>query len=236
MTDPIWSERASPFSFAGPLRMRPPGIRFEDLPKIDLVLLSHNHYDHFDRPTLRRLIEIHNPHFIVPLGVKNLINKTGATFVSELDWWETLNFKLNIQCVPAQHFSARGMFDRERTLWCGYLLQHPDATVYFAGDSGYGPFFREIGERTGNIDVAILPIGAYKPRWFMSPVHMEPEDAVRIHREIEASLSIAMHFGTFPLGDDGQGVAEKELRSALDKLGVPASEFLIPEEGMPIKI
>lgn len=206
ITDPVYSERVSPFSFAGPKRMRPPGIKFEDLPEIDFVLLSHNHYDHLDITTLKRIKESHDPTFITPLGVDLYLNKKGISKTISLDWWEETSASdlVNIAAVEAQHFSSRGMFDRDKTLWAGFVIKSQNGNIYFAGDTGYNTFFTEIGERYAPIKTAIIPIGAYIPRWFMSPVHVDPAQAVQIHKDVKSEFSIGMHYGTFPLADDGQ--------------------------------
>jgi len=151
LPDPIWSERPSPVSFLGPKRMRPPGLRFEDLPPIDLVLLSHNHYDHLDLPTIKKLIKIHDPQFISPLGVGAFVRSLGTQKVEDIDWWQEkqLHVGFVVAAVPAQHFSGRGTFDRDATLWCGYVLVREQGNIYFAGDSGYGDFFKSSGERYG---------------------------------------------------------------------------------------
>lgn len=234
LTDPIWSKRCSPFSFAGPKRMRPPGIRFEDLPPIDLVVISHNHYDHLDVPTIKMLETAYSPLFIVPLGVKAFFDQKKIRNSIELDWWQSVRTAITITSVPAQHFSGRGMFDRNRTLWSGYVLEAEDKKIYFAGDSGYGSLFNEIGKRLGPFDISLIPIGAYLPKWFMSPIHLSPEESVKVHQDVRSRQSIAMHFGTFPLADDGTGQAEEELILELEKKGIPQRNFLIPKEGIPM--
>ncbi|MBA4056351.1 MAG: twin-arginine translocation pathway signal [Marivirga sp.] len=234
LTDPVWSERASPFSFIGPKRMRPPGIPFENLPKIDVVLLSHNHYDHLDLETMKRIFKIHKPRIITSLGVKAFIESEGITGSADLDWWEeyTLSDKLKVMATPSQHFSGRGTFDRDATLWCGYLIKRKEGNIYFVGDSGYNPgIFKEIGERGSPIQVALVPIGAYKPQWFMSPVHCSPEEAVQIHKDVKARQSIGMHFGTFPLADEGSDDLYRDIELGLKKHGVPPGDFIIIEEG-----
>lgn len=235
LTDPVWSERCSPFQFAGPSRMRPPGIHFEELPPIDAVLLSHNHYDHLDLPTVRKLHKLYEPVFVVPLGVGKFLNQHQISNIKEMDWWQATDFGLQIMATPAQHFSSRGLMDRDKTLWCGYTLSDGDRKVYFAGDSGYGPFFRDIGKKAGPMDVSLIPIGAYEPKWFMSPIHVSPSQSVQIHKDVASKHSIAMHFGTFPLADEGQGKAEEELIFSLEEAEVPQSEFIIPEEGQPMR-
>lgn len=234
LTDPVWSERCSPYSFAGPRRMRPPGIRFEDLPPIDAILLSHNHYDHLDITTLKRIHQQYDPVFIVPLGVERYLAQHDITKSVSLDWWQSTSIGLDIMATPAQHFSSRGMLDRDKTLWCGYTLTNGEQKLYFAGDSGYGDFFKEIGKKVGPMDVSLIPIGAYQPKWFMSPIHVSPDQAIQIHRDVKSKKSIAMHFGTFPLADEGQGKAEEDLILGLEKSGIEQKQFVIPEEGEPI--
>jgi L-ascorbate metabolism protein UlaG (beta-lactamase superfamily) len=215
LTDPIWSRRASPFSWAGPSRRREPGVRWEDLPRIDLVLLSHNHYDHLDVATLRRLAERGPSRVVVPAGVGRLARRLKIGAVEELDWGESAVLdSVTVRCAPALHFSARGVFDRNRTLWCGYFLEAGEYSVYFAGDTGFGPHFAQIRERFGEPRLALLPIGAYEPRWFMSPVHMGPEDAVRAHGILGARTSIAIHHGTFQLGDEAIDTPKRLLRQS----------------------
>jgi len=234
LTDPIWSERCSPFSFVGPQRMRPPGIHFEELPHIDAVLISHNHYDHLDIPTIRQIEAKWSPVFIVPLGVKAHLDQLGIQNAIELDWWNETNMGITVRSLPAQHFSGRGMFDRDRTLWAGYLLEHGGKKVYFAGDSGYGDLFKEIGKKVGPVDVSLIPIGAYLPTWFMSPIHISPAEAVKVHQDVKSAVSVGMHFGTFPLADEGQGKAEEDLILTLEAAGVKQGAFIIPEEGKAI--
>lgn len=236
LTDPVWSERTSPFTFAGPKRMRPPGIRFEDLPKIDVVLLSHNHYDHLDLVTMKKIFKIHHPKVITPLGVKTFLELNNIAGHGDMDWWDEiiLTDSVTIQSVPAQHFSGRGMRDRDATLWCGYVIKRKNRNIYFAGDTGYNvKTFKEIGERCAPIQVALLPIGAYKPQWFMSPIHCSPEEAVKIHIEVKATISIADHYGTFPLADDGEEDAKEELLKALDKYSLSNDVFILLKEGDP---
>ncbi|MBK5277870.1 MAG: MBL fold metallo-hydrolase [Bacteroidia bacterium] len=237
LTDPVWSERTSPFTFAGPKRMRPPGIRFEDLPKIDVVLLSHNHYDHLDLPVMKKIFDIHNPKIVTPLGLKTFLEQNNISGHGDLDWWDEviLNDSLKVQAMPAQHFSGRGMYDRDATLWCGYLIKSSEGNIYFAGDTGYNEkTFKEIGERCTPIAVALVPIGAYKPQWFMSPIHCSPEEAVKIHQEVKAKISIADHYGTFPLADDGDEDPKEELVKALEKFNVSKEQFLLLKEGQPM--
>jgi L-ascorbate metabolism protein UlaG (beta-lactamase superfamily) len=213
LTDPIWSERASPIASIGPARRRRPGVAFEDLPRIDLVLLSHNHYDHLDLPTLRKLQERGESQFVVPAGVAPLLRSHNIGPVTELDWGQSAAVAgCTIHCVPALHFSARGILDRNRTLWCGYMIETAAGLVYFAADTAFGGHFAEIRERFGAPRLALLPIGAYEPRWFMSPVHMGPDDAVRAHQILGAQTSIAIHHGTFQLADESLDTPQQLLR------------------------
>jgi L-ascorbate metabolism protein UlaG (beta-lactamase superfamily) len=238
LTDPIWSERASPVSFMGPKRMRPPGIRFEDLPKIDIILLTHNHYDHLDIAALKKLSVEYNPRIYTALGVGIYLEKEGIRNISEMDWWNETGIEEGVSflCTPAQHFSGRGMFDRDKTLWCGFALKTAKGSIYYSGDTGYGEFFKDIAERISPVRLSFLPIGAYKPQWFMSSIHTSPEDAVRIHQILKSPESIGMHFGTFHLADDGMDEPRETLKSVLRKEGIPESEFIAPEEGVKIII
>src|SRR5699024_9851622 len=233
VTDPIWSNRASPFQWIGPKRMRPPGLRFEDLPPIDLVLISHNHYDHLDLQSVKDLQQEHDPIFVVPLGVDKLLYDQGIEKTISLDWWEdqNINLKLSLTAVPARHFSGRGLFDRNQTLWCGYVLHTQEGNIYFAGDSGYGDFFKDIGHKFGPMRASFIPIGAYKPRWFMEPIHVSPKEAVQVHRAVQSEQSFAMHFGTFPLADDGMFDAKRELQKLLKEDPSLRQSFQIPVEG-----
>lgn len=231
LTDPIWSHRTSPVSFAGPPRHRPPGIRFDDLPPIDVVLVSHNHYDHLDIPTLRMLAERHRPRIVTPLGNAALMRRHGIRGAVERDWWESDGA---ITVVPARHFCARGISDRNRNLWGGFVVAAPRGNVYFAGDTGWGAHFAEIGRRFAPIRLALLPIGAYLPRWFMQPVHIDPAQAVDAHRALGASTSVAMHYGTFALGDDGMDEPVRELRSVLAERGEDRFWILAEGEGKEI--
>jgi L-ascorbate metabolism protein UlaG (beta-lactamase superfamily) len=216
LTDPIWSERATPMPGLGPRRRRRPGVRFEDLPRIDTVLLSHNHYDHLDLPTLRRLAERGHVQFVVPARVARLLHSRNIGPAHELDWGESLSLDGTIiHAVPAIHFSGRGLFDRMETLWCGYVIEGPDSIVYFAGDTAFSGHFAAIRERFGAPRLALLPIGAYEPRWFMSPVHMGPEDAVRAHEILGSKASIAIHHGTFQLGDEALDAPGRRLRECV---------------------
>jgi L-ascorbate metabolism protein UlaG (beta-lactamase superfamily) len=233
LTDPIWSERASPFSWLGPKRFLPPGIRFEDLPPIDAVLISHSHYDHLDLPTLERLDRTFHPRFIVGLGTRALLERAGIAGAVDLDWWQHLSLSsdVTLTMVPVQHWSNRGLADRSNLLWGGYVLEGPSGTTFFAGDTGFGPHYQQVRDRFGPVRLAILPIGAYEPRWFMKDMHMNPADAVQAHRVLEASTSVGIHHRTFRLTDEGQEEPERRLRFELERAGIPADRFWVLKNG-----
>ncbi len=235
LTDPVWSDRASPVSWAGPRRNHPPGLRFEDLPPIDLVLISHNHYDALDVDALERLTADHAPRVLVGLGITAYLDEEEIPGGEDFDWWDASEVAPGVTatCVPVRHFSGRGLCDRDCTLWCGWVVRAPAGNVFFAGDTGYSPHFKEIGERAGPIRAALLPIGSYKPRWFMHPMHMSPQDALRAHHDLGANTSVAIHYFTFPLGDDGMDEPGAELEAALEAEGEDRARFwmLAPGEG-----
>jgi L-ascorbate metabolism protein UlaG (beta-lactamase superfamily) len=226
LTDPMYSERAGPFNIVGPRRARRPAVAFDDLPPIALVLLSHNHYDHCDLPTLRRIARRDQPLAVTPLGNGRLLASAGFRRVEELDWWDNASTSpLPITLTPARHFSARTPFDRNRALWGGFVVRVGQARCYFAGDSAYGPFFVDIARRLGPIDLALLPIGAYEPRWFMQAVHMNPAEAVRAHLDLQSAQSIGMHFGTFQLTSEAIDEPLRALDAARRANGVPDAQF-----------
>lgn len=205
LTDPVFAHRAGPFGVFGPARVRPPALTLEQLPHIDVVLLSHNHYDHLDLAALRTLHARHRPQLVTTLGNRAWLAARGVPGAVELDWWQPhlASPELSIIGTPARHWSSRHPWDRCRTLWGGFMLKTPAGALFFCGDSAWGGHFTDIRVRLGPCGVALLPIGAYLPRWFMEPVHMSPEEAVRAHLALGARRSLAMHFGTFPLADDG---------------------------------
>lgn len=234
LTDPHLTARASPLGFAGPRRWMPPALDFPALPHIDLVVVSHNHYDHLDTATVQRLARqpLGAPKFLVPLGLKSWFAAKGIPDALELDWWEVTDFRgLTVTFTPAQHWSARSAWDRNRTLWGGWRLDHPTASFFFAGDTGYSQDFVDIRSRLGPVDLAALPIGAYDPRWFMATSHVNPEEAVQIHLDLEARRSIAMHWGTFVLTDEPLDEPPHRLRRALHARGLSDEDFAVLEHG-----
>jgi L-ascorbate metabolism protein UlaG (beta-lactamase superfamily) len=232
LTDPVYSERASPFQSIGPRRVREPGLAFVDLPPIHVVLVTHNHYDHLDIQTLLRLQEVHAPRFVTSLGNRAFLEQFGLRSVQELDWWGSLDIagtKLTI--TPAQHWSTRGPGNRNRTLWGGFIVAAGGWQVYFAGDTGYCKHFAEIRTRFGRMDLALLPIGAYEPRWFMRDQHMNPDDAVRAHIDLDARVSVATHFGCFALTDEGIDDPLLHLAAARLRHGLEPQAFQVLETG-----
>lgn len=237
LTDPVWYERTSPVQWVGPKRVRPAGIKMADLPTIHLILQSHNHWDHLDIINLPKVYQRDKPLIITSLGISQFLNIHGIDKSMDLDWWDEYPFtkddaELKITCLPAQHFSGRGLKDRDGTLWSGFMISsQTSGNVYFAGDSGYAAFFKEIGEKFGKIRLALIPIGAYKPEWFMGPIHCTPSEAVQIHIDVNAEKSLAIHHSTFPLADDGQTEPIDELNKALILRGVSDDDFFVLEEG-----
>ncbi len=208
ITDPVFSARAFPVQFTGPQRVMAPAMRLEALPPIDVVLLSHSHYDHFDKPAAKWLAQHHpDATWVVPLALGRYARGFGVRNVIEVDWWERVEVKgLSVTATPARHFSARRFWDRNKTLWCGYALEMNGHRAYFAGDTAYHPEFTAIGEKLGPFDLVMMPVGAYDPRWFMHVVHVDPEEAVRALTDIVAGgtdaplpLTLAIHWGTFRL-------------------------------------
>lgn len=240
LTDPIFSARCSPVSFAGPERCRAPGVALADLPRIDVVLLSHDHYDHCDRPSLRSLEEAHAPLIVTGAGNAARLKRFGLSRVVELGWWDFLDLANGsdddqsstgrLVFVPAQHFSGRGAFDRNRSAWGGFVLQSADGPVYFAGDTGYSEtLFDRLHETFGPMRLSILPIGAYEPRWFMGPVHMDPAEAVEAHGRLRSERSLGMHYGTFQLTDEAVDAPLRELAASLESSAFSAADFLAPD-------
>ncbi len=226
LTDPIWSERASPVSFAGPKRVTAPGIRFADLPKIDIVVVSHGHWDHLDVPSLQRLWERDRPLILVPLGHGALLEAAGVE-AREVDWGEAVAVgAATVVAEPVQHWTSRWGVDRNRALWAGYTIILPGGNVYFAGDTGYGDgqFFRDV-KRHGPVRLALLPVGAYEPRWFMAEQHMNPAEAVQAKIDLDAAQSLGLHWGTFQLTDEGWNAPRTALATALEQTEIRADRF-----------
>ena len=236
LTDPVWSERASPVSFAGPKRVSAPGVSFDDLPPIDVVLLSHCHYDHLDVATFRRLQAVHTPLMAMPIGNDSIVRAAvpGARCVVG-DWWDRLELGGGVvsTLTPATHWANRWPTDVRMALWSGHWLDTPAGTVWFAGDTGYGDgaIFGQIRERLGAPDVALIPIGAYEPRWFMSAQHVNPEEAVRIFQDLEAGHALGIHWGTFQLTDESRDAPRLALATALSANGIPPQRFVAAQAG-----
>lgn len=237
LIDPVYAERASPIAFAGPRRVRRPAIAFGDLPPIDVVLLSHCHYDHCDLETIRALAARFDPLVITPIGNRDLVEAAGARRVEELDWWErATTAPLGVTLTPAQHFSARTPLDRNLRLWGGFVIEAAGQRIFFAADSGYAGHFAEIPRRVGPIDAALLPIGAYEPRWFMKNLHMNPAEAVQAHLDLGARVSVAMHHGTFQLTPEGIDDPVRALEHARRARGVSPETFRVIDAGESVRL
>jgi len=233
LTDPIWSDYPSPVPIPRLRRWVRPPVGLERLPGIDLVLISHNHYDHLDAPTVRALARRYPAaEWITPLGVGGLLRQLGATRVRELDWWDEIGLAgATIGCTPAQHFSARGVHDRNRTLWCGFTVRCEDRAVYFAGDTGLHPEFDATSRRFGPFDVVLLPVGAYEPRWFMRPVHMNPEDALLALDALGSGIMVPIHWGTFKLTDEPMDEPPRRIRELWSAAGRAAEGLWLLDHG-----
>ena len=240
LTDPVFSERASPSAVVGPKRAQPPGLALAQLPRIDVVLVSHNHYDHLDEPSVRALAAQADgsPLFVVPLGLKAWFAARGITRVEELDWWDALALPgtpapVEVVLTPAQHWSARTLTDRMQTLWGGFAVFAPDCHFIYTGDTGYSPDFVEIRRRfaarqqDGGFDIALIPIGAYEPRWFMRDQHVNPAEAVQIHEDLGARRSLGVHWGTFNLTDEALDEPPRALAVARRARGIEDERFFV---------
>jgi len=239
LTDPMWSERASPFSWAGPRRHVPPAFSLASLPPIDVVVLSHDHYDHLDERTVRALAVAHpEARWVTTLGVGARLLGFGVQQVVELDWWEeTKASGAEVVCTPAQHFSGRGPTDRDSTLWGGFAIHVAGWRIFYAGDTGYHPEFGEIARRHGPFDLALVPIGAYEPRWFMQPVHMDPDEAVAavadlMHAQPHSRTAfLPIHWGTFRLTDEPMDEPPRRAAGAWAARGFSTDDFWLLRHG-----
>ena len=233
LTDPVFSERCSPLRFAGPKRVRAPGLALDALPRIDLILLSHNHYDHMDIASLQRIRKrFPAAHIVTSLGNAAFLKRQRLPGATELDWWQTTTVhNAYITATPARHFAARTLWDRNETLWAGFMLNHHGRKIYFAGDSGYTKFFNEIHHRLGPPDLALLPIGAYEPREMMQSAHVNPAEAVQAFKDLHASRAIGMHFGTFQLTAEAIEAPKQDLALALAVAGIAPERFFTLDVG-----
>jgi L-ascorbate metabolism protein UlaG (beta-lactamase superfamily) len=240
LTDPFFSERASPVSWAGPRRVRPPAFSAAELPPIDVVLVSHNHYDHMDLRGLAALARHHAPLIVTPTGNAKLMGgAVGGLKMIELGWGESHEVDAaTISVTPSCHWSKRGLFDTNRALWGAFAIETPGGIIYFAGDTGYGGgrFFRDLRDRFGRPRLALLPIGAYEPRWFMEPQHMNPADAVMAHLDLGAATSLAIHHGTVQLTDEPIDAPTRALVAAMTDRGIDPASFLVPDIGETLAI
>jgi L-ascorbate metabolism protein UlaG (beta-lactamase superfamily) len=232
LTDPQFSERASPVTFAGPRRLNPPGLAFEALPRIDVVVISHDHYDHLDRPSVQRLAATHRPLFLVPLGLKAWFAALGIDRVTELDWWQSQRVgAVTFTLTPVQHWCARTPFDTDRRLWGGWALAGRERRVFFGGDTGYYDGFREVGTRLGPFDLAVVSISAYEPAAIMRMTHTTPEEALRVFTDVRARTFVAMHWGTFDLSDEPLDEPPRRLRAAARARELPDDRIWILAHG-----
>ena len=232
LTDPHWGSRASPVSWAGPRRLAPPGVAFEDLPRIDVVLISHDHFDHLNLPTVKRLAAAHDPLFLVPLGLKGWLADNGIHRAEELDWWQARVYRgVRFVCVPAQHFSQRTPWDRDRRLWASWAVLAGDRRFYFGGDTGYFGGFKEAGERLGPFDLVAIAIGAYRPATMMRFVHTTPEQAVQASEDLRSQVLLGIHWGTFDLADEPLDEPPRRMLAEAERRGIGADRAWILKIG-----
>lgn len=234
LTDPVFSDRTSPFSFVGPKRVVKLPFELEQLPAIDVVVISHNHYDHLDVASLKKLAKREGNHtvFLVPLGNAALLKSEGVKNVQEYDWWDHVRIQnIDFTLTPTQHWSARGIFDQNECLWGGWFIKGAQESIFFAGDTGYSKDFQDISAKLGSVNWAMIPIGAYEPRWFMKKNHINPEEAVQIHKDLKAKKSIAMHWGTFRLSDEPLYKPADDLIKSLELNKIPVEDFILMKHG-----
>ena len=240
LTDPHFSKRTSPVQWAGPERVAPLGLAFEDLPPIDIVVISHDHFDALDENTilkLRRRPGGEKTRFYVPLGLKSWFVIRDIDRVIEMDWWDRhSDGNFEITAVPVQHWSKRSMFSRNKTLWAGWVIKSDTFRFLFVGDTGYAPHFKAIGDKLGPFDLAAIPIGAYEPRWFMAKHHVNPEEAVQIHLDLQSKKSVAIHWGTFILTDEPLDEPPQRLSAALQQKQIPEEDFVVLQHGQTITL
>lgn len=238
LTDPVFSHRVGPLPWLGIKRKTPPSQTIKSLPPIDIVLISHNHFDHLDAPSIQALLSLYKPLVVAPLGNAPLLKSLGCPQVIELDWWEKhpVSPNLSIELTPALHWSRRTLWDNCRALWGGFVIQSKSLKIFFAGDTGYHSHFQKIYERFGPMDLSLLPIGAYEPRWFMKEAHMDPADAVQAHLDLHSKQSVGIHFGTFQLTDEGIDDPIHDLKTALEQAQVDPLSFIAPQLGQTIVI
>lgn len=244
LTDPVFSKRVSPVQWAGPARTTPVAMTLEELPAIDAVIISHDHYDHLDLPTVQWFAKQKQPPlFIVPLGIGQWLKEQGYPRWVELDWWQSTQFNgWTFNCVPVQHFSGRHLLKMRKNLWAGWVLQAPDnqnraiSKVFFGGDTGYFDGFKDIYKKFGEMDVSMIPVGAYNPRWFMKDMHVNPAEAVQIHQDIQSKYSVGMHWGTFILTDEPMDEPPVALKKALDAKQIPHNEFEVYQHGQTVRL
>lgn len=233
ITDPHWGKRSSPVSFAGPVRVREPGAAIDSLPGLDYVLVSHNHYDHLDIPTLKSLNQLYSPRFLIPKGDAELMRKSKISNFVELNWWDEIELGNNCRAVyvPVKHWSARSLTDRNESLWGGFVILSATQKIFFAGDTAYCDIFKTLSDKYGGFDLSLLPIGAYEPRWFMKDAHMNPEEAVQAHVDLKSKKSLAIHFGLWQLTDEGIDQPVINLKASLNKSNLLENDFFILDVG-----